>query len=110
MFTYSKIASFMGSLESSSSSFGSWMMIDDLGLLFTTLPDHNWISCIGTVEIRYDGRVCKSMLLGTLVGLLLGLGIGCVGNNVGQRIFAFWKWWGCCVIKGSGGRNPNNIC
>ena len=48
MFTSSKIASFTGSIESYSSSFGSWMMIDDLGLLFTTLPDRFWISCTGT--------------------------------------------------------------
>ena len=89
MFTSSKIASFMGSLESSSSLFGSWMMTDDLGLLFTTLPDRNWISCTGTVEIRYEGRVCNSMLLRAWVDLLLGLGIGCVGNNVGWGGFAF---------------------
>ena len=106
MFTSSKIASFTGSIESSSSSFG-WMMTDDLGLLFITLPDHNWISCTGTVEIRYDGRVCNSMLLRAWFGLLLGLGIGCVGNNVGWGGFAFWKWWGCCVIKGTGGANPH---
>ena len=89
MFTSSKIASFTGSLESSSSSFGSWMMTDDLGLLFTTLPDHNWISCTGTIEIRYEGRVWNSMLLGAWVVLLLGLGIDCAGNNVGRGGFSF---------------------
>ena len=57
MVTSSKIESFTGSFESSSYSLASWMMTDDLGLSFTTLPDRNWISCIGTVEIRYDGRV-----------------------------------------------------
>ena len=89
MVTSSKIASFTGSLESSSSSFGSWMMTDDLGLSFTTLPDRNWISCTGIVEIRYDGRVCNSMLLRAWVGLLFGLGIGCAGNNVGWGGFMF---------------------
>ena len=89
MFTSSKIGSFMGSLESSSSSFGSWMMTDDLGLLFTTLPNRNWISCTCTVEIRYDGRICNSILLRAWVGLLLGLGIGCVGNNVSRGGFSF---------------------
>ena len=64
-------------------------MTDDLGLLFTTLPDHNWISCTGTVEIRYEGRVCKLMLLRPWVGLLLGLGIDCVGNNVSWEVFSF---------------------
>ena len=110
MFTSSKIASFTGSLESSYSSFGSWMMIDDLGLLFTTLPNRNWISCTGIVKIRYDGRVWNSMVLRAWVGLLLGLGINCMGNNVTQGGFVFWKWWGCCVIKGTGGTNPGIIC
>ena len=60
MFTSSKIASFMGSLESSSSLFGSWMMTDDLGLLFTTLPDRNWISCIGvTYLLSLNGFTCE---------------------------------------------------
>ena len=88
IFTSSKIASFMGSLEYSPS-FGSWMMNDDLGLLFTTLIDHNWISCIGIIEIRYDGRVCNSMLLRYWVGLLFGLGIDCAGYNVGRGGFVF---------------------
>ena len=89
MFTSSKIASFTRSLESSSSSFGSWMMTNPLRLLFTTLPDHNWIWCTGTVKIRYDGRVFNSIPLISWVGLLLGLGIGCAGNNVGQGGFTF---------------------
>ena len=92
MFTSSKITSFMGSFESSSSSFSSWMMIDALGISFTTLLDCNWISCIAIVEIRYDGRVCNSMLLRDWVGLLFGLGIGCAGNNVGRGGFTFWKF------------------
>ena len=82
----------MNSFESSSSSFGSWMMTDDLGLSFTTLLDRNRISCTGTVEIRYDGRVWNSMLLRSWVGLLLGLGIDYAGNNVDRGGFAFWKW------------------
>ena len=110
MFKSSKIESFMGSLESSSSSFGSWMMTDDLGLLFTTLPNRNWILCTGTVEIRYEGRFCNSMLLRSWVGLFLGLGISCAGNNVDQEGFEFWKWWGCCVIRGTGGINLGDIC
>ena len=84
-------------------------MTDDLGLLFTTLLDCNWISCTGTVEIRYDGIVFNSMFLRAWVGLLLGLGIGCAGNNVGRWGFAFWKSWGCCVIKGTRGTNPDSI-
>ena len=83
------MASFMGSFESSSSSFSSWMMTDVLGLSLTTLPDHNWISCIGTVETRQDGRVCNSILLRAWVGLLLGLCIGFVGNNVSHGGFVF---------------------
>ena len=43
MFTSSKIALFTGSFESSSSSFASWMMTDDLSLSFTTILDRNWI-------------------------------------------------------------------
>ena len=89
MFTSSKIASFTGSFEYSSSLFGSWMMTNDLGLSFTTLPDCNWIWYIGTVEIRYDERVCNSMLLIAWVGLLLGLGNGCAGNNVNWGGFVF---------------------
>ena len=89
MVTSFKIASFTSSLESSSSSFGSWMMTDDLGLLFKTIPDRNWISCKGTVDIRYEGRVCNSMLLRAWVGLSLGLGINCAGNNVSQGGFEF---------------------
>ena len=100
------MASFMGSFESSSSSFSSWMMTDDLGLSFTTLPDHNWISCEHTVKIRYDGRVWKSMLLRAWFGLLFGLVTGYAGNNVSCRGFIFWKWRGCCVIRGTGGTNP----
>ena len=108
--TSSKITSFMGSLESSSSSFGSWMMTDDLGLLFTTLLDRNWISCTSIVEIRYEGRVYNSMLLRALFGLLLGLGIDYSGNNVDREGFELWKWWGCCAIKGIGGTNLGGIC
>ena len=110
MFSSSKMGSFMGSFESSSYSFSSWMMIYHLSLSFTTLQDRNWISCTGTVKIRYDGRFCNSMLLRSWVGLLLGLGTECEGINVGQGGFAFWKWWGCCVIKGTGGTNPSKIC
>ena len=109
MFTSYKMASFTGSFESSSSSFSSWMMTDDLVLSFTTLPDRNWISCTGIVEIRYDGRVCNSMLLRAWVGLLFGLGISCAGNNVGRGGFVFWKWWGRCVIKGTRGTNLREI-
>ena len=103
------MASFMGSLKSYSL-FGSWMMTNDLGLLFTTLPDRNWISCIGTVKIRYEGRVFNSMLLRAWVGLLFGLGIDCTGNNVGHGGFIFWKWWVCCVMRGTRGTNPGEIC
>ena len=85
-------------------------MTDDLGLLFKTLPNRNWISCTDTVEIRYEERLYNSMLLRAWVGLLLGLGIGCASNNVVQGGFAFWKWWGCCAIKGTGGKNLGNIC
>ena len=109
IFTSSKIASFTGSLESSSSWFGSWMMTYDLGLLFTTLPNRNWILCTGTVEIRYEGRFCKSMLLRSWVGLFLGLGIDYVGDTVGQGGIEFWKWWGCCAIKGTRGTDPGGI-
>ena len=49
--TSCKILSFMTSLGSSTSSFSSRMMTDDLGLSFITLPDRNCISCTGTVEI-----------------------------------------------------------
>ena len=87
MLTSSKIESFMGSLESSSSSFGSWMMTDDLDLLFTTLPNRNWISCTDTVEIRYEERLYNSMLLISWVGLLLGLGIVYASNNVSRGGF-----------------------
>ena len=63
MITSSKIKSFMGSLESSSYSFGSWIMTDGLVLLFTTLLDRNWISCTSIVKIRHEGRAYNSMLL-----------------------------------------------
>ena len=102
-----RIASFMTSFEYSSS-FSSWMMTDDLGLSFTTILDHNCISCTGIVKITYDGRVCNSMVLRAWVGLLFQLGIGCAGNNIGHGGFVFWKWWGCCVLRLIGGTNPGN--
>ena len=50
---------------------------------------HTWIFFF--FEIRYEGRVCNSMMLRAWVGLLLGLGISCAGSNVDRGGFSILK-------------------